>query len=130
MSNALNNVWVITLFVEDVPSAKSFYKGVFELEVVYEDDVSADLKLENLMINLLQVSEAHGLIEPAKVAGPEPGSRFMFTILVDDTDAVCAEVRKRGVTLINGPVDRPWGKRTAAFADPAGHLWEIAQDIP
>jgi uncharacterized glyoxalase superfamily protein PhnB len=31
--------------------------------------------------------------------------------------------------LLNGPIDRPWGRRTAAFADPAGHLWEVAQEL-
>ncbi len=44
--------------------------------------------------------------------------------------AVCAQLGRRGVSLLNGPIDRPWGKRTACFADPDGHLWEIAQDIP
>ncbi len=50
----------------------------------------------------------------------------MFTIDVDDVDAMCAELRSRGVELLNGPLDRPWGVRTASFADPAGHIWEIA----
>ena len=36
--------------------------------------------------------------------------------------------QSRGVELLNGPMDRPWGIRTAAFADPAGHIWEIAQE--
>lgn len=33
----------------------------------------------------------------------------------------------RGVELLNGPMDREWGVRTACFADPAGNVWEIAQ---
>jgi uncharacterized glyoxalase superfamily protein PhnB len=33
------------------------------------------------------------------------------------------------VVLLNGPVDRPWGVRTASFTDPAGHIWRIAQDL-
>jgi catechol 2,3-dioxygenase-like lactoylglutathione lyase family enzyme len=33
----------------------------------------------------------------------------------------------RGVELLNGPIDRLWGIRTASFHDPAGHLWEIAK---
>ena len=35
----------------------------------------------------------------------------------------------RGVVFLNGPIDRPWGMRTAAFADPSGHCWELAQKI-
>ena len=30
--------------------------------------------------------------------------------------------------LLNGPMDRPWGIRTASFRDPGGHIWEIAQN--
>jgi catechol 2,3-dioxygenase-like lactoylglutathione lyase family enzyme len=39
---------------------------------------------------------------------------------VDDVDAACAELAQLGVPLIDGPVDRPWGIRTASFTDPAG----------
>ena len=48
------------------------------------------------------------------------GSRALLTIEVDDANAVCEELAAHGVTLLNGPIDRPWGRRTAAFADPAG----------
>jgi len=71
-------------------------------------------------------SEASELIAPAVVASPDAGARFQFTIPVDDVDAVCADLRGRGVELLNGPMDRPWGIRTAAFRDPAGYIWEIA----
>jgi uncharacterized glyoxalase superfamily protein PhnB len=27
-------------------------------------------------------------------------------------------------------MDREWGMRTAAFADPDGHIWEVAAKIP
>ena len=52
---------------------------------------------------------------------------MQLTITVDDVDAVCARLAAHGVTLLNGPIDRPWGVRTACFADPAGHIWEIAK---
>ncbi len=57
-------------------------------------------------------------------------SRFQFTIPVDDVDAACAELATRGVGLLNGPMDRPWGIRTASFTDPDGHIWEFAQALP
>ena len=129
MIKALNEIEVISLFIEDLPSATAFYKNVFGLEVVYQDDVSVVMKLGHLMINLLQATEAHELVEPAVVAGAGLGSRCLLTIKVDDADAVCAELEQHGVKLLNGPVDRPWGQRTAAFADPAGHVWEVAQGI-
>jgi uncharacterized glyoxalase superfamily protein PhnB len=51
----------------------------------------------------------------------------LFTIEVEDVDGLCAELIARGVRLLNGPMDRPWGVRTASFQDPAGHIWEIAK---
>ncbi|MDN4644426.1 VOC family protein [Arthrobacter sp. PsM3] len=120
-------IGAITLFVEDLPGAKRFYRDVFGLPVAFEDDASAVFKFANTMINLLKSSEAPELIGPAIVAAPEAGSRMQFTIEVDNVDAMCAELASRGVELLNGPMDRPWGIRTATFRDPGGHIWEIAQ---
>jgi catechol 2,3-dioxygenase-like lactoylglutathione lyase family enzyme len=122
-----SGVQAITLFVEDLSAAKHFYEETFGLPVIFEDDDSAVFDFGNTIINLLKVSAAPGLIDPAVVAGREAGSRFQFTIHVDDVDAMCAELAKRGVELLNGPLDRPWGVRTASFADPGGHIWEIAK---
>jgi lactoylglutathione lyase len=108
---------------------REFYQEVFDLAVYYADENSAVFRFGDTLINLLMVDEAPGLIEPAAVASPDAGSRCQFTIGVDDVDAVCAELRERGVALLNGPVDRPWGIRTANFVVPGGHIWEIAHEI-
>jgi catechol 2,3-dioxygenase-like lactoylglutathione lyase family enzyme len=117
----------ITLFVEDLQAAKQFYQKVFGLPLTFEDDNSAVFKFGSTLINLLKITAAGELIEPAKVASREAGSRLVFTIGVDDVDAMCAELTARGVELLNGPMDRPWGVRTASFIDPGGHVWEIAK---
>ena len=124
------SIGAITLFTEDLPASKSFYADVFGLSRVFEDDVSVAFSLGGTILNVLAVSEAPELIGPATVAGPEAGARLQFTLEVDDVDAVVAELAGRGVELINGPINRPWGVRTAAFPDPAGHVWELAQELP
>jgi catechol 2,3-dioxygenase-like lactoylglutathione lyase family enzyme len=131
MTNREPDAWptgigAITLFVEDVPAAKEFYRTVFGLPVHYADADSAVFKFGDTLVNLLKATEAAELIEPEPVALPNAGSRFQLTINVADVDATCAELERRGVPLLNGPIDRPWGVRTAAFRDPAGHVWEIA----
>jgi catechol 2,3-dioxygenase-like lactoylglutathione lyase family enzyme len=120
-------IFAVTLFVEDLQAAKEFYGRVFGLSVDYEDPNSAVFKFGSTLINLLTVTAAPELVEPARVAGPYAGSRFVFTIQVKDVDAMCADLERRGVTLLNGPMDRPWGIRTASFVDPGGYIWEIAQ---
>jgi catechol 2,3-dioxygenase-like lactoylglutathione lyase family enzyme len=127
MSSWATGISTITLFVEDLPATKQFYQDVFGLPVHFEDSESAVFNFGNMLVNLLKVSAAPELIEPAAVGRADAGARFQLTINVDDVDAVCAELAKRGVELLNGPIDRPWGVRTACFRDPAGHVWEIAK---
>ena len=121
------SIFAVTLFVEDLDEAKQFYQKVFDLPVVYGDDSSAVFKFGDTLINLLKTTAAGELVEPATVGSREDGSRSVFTIHVDDVDAMCAQLAAHGVELLNGPMDRPWGIRTASFKDPGGHIWEIAK---
>ena len=120
------SIYAITLFVEDRAAAREFYQKIFNLQLVFEDQNSSVFRLGETLINLLNISEADVLINPARVAERQAGSRFVFTIGVEDVDAVCAELAARGLELLNGPMDRPWGIRTASFVDPGGYIWEIA----
>jgi catechol 2,3-dioxygenase-like lactoylglutathione lyase family enzyme len=124
------NIGAITMFTEDLDRSKRFYQDVFGFPTAWEDDNSAVFKFDNTVINLLKIPAAHELIDPGTVAGPDVGARFQLTVGVDDVDAACAELASRGVQLLNGPMNRPWGIRTASFTDPSGHIWEIAQDLP
>lgn len=130
MSASPKTIDAITLFVEDLERSKVFYQDVFGLPVFFEDKNSAVFRFENTLINLLEIPAARDLIEPGAVAGPGAGSRFQLTIPVDDVDAACATLKARGVELLNGPMNRVWGVRTACFTDPGGHIWEFAQRLP
>lgn len=120
------NLFAVTIFAEDLAAMGEFYDRVFELPRVFEGDTSIVYKFDQTMINIIDISGAPELIEPAPVAGSGSGARSMFTVQVDDVDALYASLAAKGVEFLHGPMDRPWGPRTAAFADPAGHMWEIA----
>ena len=118
------------MFVDDPQRSKAFYERVFEVAPIHEDDDAVAFRFENTIVNLLRTTAAPSLIEPAAVAAPGAGSSFQLTIWVGDADAACAALgAERGVELLNGPVDREWGVRTACFADPDGHVWEVAQEL-
>ncbi|MDP9393147.1 MAG: VOC family protein [Actinomycetota bacterium] len=130
MDAVLPGLGALTVFVEDLESSASFYGDVLGLRDVHQGEDSAVFAVGPTLLNLLDVTAARELVEPAPVAPPGVGARMQLTAWVDDVDAVCDVLRSRGVALLNGPVDRPWGKRTAAFTDPAGTVWEVAQDLP
>lgn len=119
-----NAVAAMTLFVANKERAREFYARAFDVAPLFEDETSVAFRFENTIVNL--VVDPGELIEPAPVGS---GTTAMYTLFVEDCDAAAELLRSRGVELLNGPVDRPWGVRTAAFADPDGHAWELAQSL-
>jgi catechol 2,3-dioxygenase-like lactoylglutathione lyase family enzyme len=125
-AESVKRVSAITLFTDDLAEAKRFYRDVFAMPVVHEDETSVAFAFPNVVINLVVLADAPELIAPAPVGGPGTPSRLLLTVQVDDVDAACERLRARGVNILNGPMTRPWGPRTAAFADPSGHCWELS----
>jgi lactoylglutathione lyase len=126
----LSKIDAVTLFVADPRSSREFYERVFEVKVLVEDANSVAFAFEGAIINVLARAAAPELVAPADVATANSGASFQITLEVDDVDQACARLAGLGVALLNGPVDRPWGIRTASFADPDGHIWEVAAQLP
>ena len=122
------HVGAITLFTEDRDAAKAFYRIFLGSDPVYEDEDSAVFKIGETMINLLGAQAVAELIEPASMTSN--GLRSVYTLPVEDVDGAVKALSKQGIEPHSGPVDRPWGIRTANFADPDGHLWELSCDLP
>jgi len=130
MSGSLDKVDAITMFIDDVARSKNFYSTLFAREPVYEDDNAVAFQLENIIVNLLRVPDAaRELIEPAEVGARDAGARFVLTLPVENVDEAVGMLRNFGIELLNGPMDRPWGIRTASFQDPDGHIWELAHNL-
>lgn len=120
---------VVTVFVEDLGRARRFYQEVFAPVVLFEDEAGVVLQFAGMAVNILRIEDAPELVTPKQVGKPQDGPRVMFTVKVEDCRTAHAELVAKGVEFLNGPIDRPWGRRTAAFADPSGNVWEIAQEI-
>src|SRR5271155_2175544 len=128
MADWEKRIGAMTLFVPDLDRARQFYQDVFGLDAQPADDDTIVLRFQDMYLFLHTAAAAQEplpeiLDEARKGAG-------QFAIIVGDVDAVCSELAGRGVRLLSGPADRPWGMRTVTFADPGGHIWEIAQEIP
>ena len=74
-----------------------------------------------------------GLLELSRSGGPVTGDKLSFWLQVRDVDAEFARLKAAGVTVVEAPVDEPWGLREARLRDPDGLmlvLIEIPSDHP
>ena len=122
----LASVTLVQLRLDD---AKMFYADLFELHAVHEDESNAVFKIGETVVHLLDVGAPPNLLGPDAIAAPSAGHRVQLAIQVEDVDSLCRQLTQRGVDIVSGPVDRPWGIRTANFQDPGGHLWEVWTDL-
>ena len=121
-----DELFAITLVAHDLAASTEFYGEKLGLQQVFSDDVSAVYVCGKTMINVLAGSAAVELVEPASVSSFGSGVGAVYTLRVADVDAAAAALEAAGVKLLSGPIDRPWGVRTASFQDPSGHTWELA----
>lgn len=127
----IRRINAVVLFVKDLKRAIEFYKDIIGVEVIFTDDVSSALRLENQDFALL--SEDYGvelLSEEALGLHAGGGHRVMLCADIDDVDDAYNRLMAKGVSFIKPPADQTWGWRTAYFTDPDGHIWELRQSIP
>lgn len=123
------NIFAITLFTDDLAGVRNFYPPVFGSQPIHSDDVSVVYKFGLVLINILEITDAQGLVAPAVATVAKAGPTGMLTLQVEDADAECDRLKALGVVINNGPVNQPWGIRAFTFADPTGQLWEFSQPL-
>jgi catechol 2,3-dioxygenase-like lactoylglutathione lyase family enzyme len=71
-----------------------------------------------------------GLLELSRSAGPTADDKFSLWLQVRDVDAEFARLEAAGVTVVESPVDEPWGLREARVRDPDGLLLVLVEIPP
>jgi len=122
-------IGAMTLLVADLDRSKAFYQAAFGLAPQLEEPDTVMFRFKNMYVFLHQPQAAAAPAADAVLDLARTGAG-QFAIIVDNVDAVSADLADRGVALLSGPSDRDWGMRTLTFADPSGHVWEIAQQLP
>jgi catechol 2,3-dioxygenase-like lactoylglutathione lyase family enzyme len=121
-------IFAINLIVGDLERSKTFYREVFGLAPLDEEEDLAIFRLKDTYVALRHDPD-HQDAPPAEELRLAQKGVGQFAIVVEDLDAVGAELEEHGVTFISSPADRAWGMRTLTFAAPGGYIWGIAQDL-
>jgi catechol 2,3-dioxygenase-like lactoylglutathione lyase family enzyme len=120
---------LITLGVADLDRSLRFYRDGLGLPTENYDPEAGVVffRLEGMLLAIWPRAELAG------DAGLSPaGSGFSGIALAhnepsrEGVDAVFAEALAAGATVVKQPVDTFWGGYAGYFADPDGHLWEVA----
>jgi len=119
---------IVTLGVESIEKSKEFYEGVLGFTPTKDSNENVVFyDMGTMQLGLFQWEEL------AKDAGVEKeGSGFRRVAIAHNepdeaaVDALFAELKDKGVTIVKEPEKVFWGGYSGYFADPDGHLWEIA----
>jgi catechol 2,3-dioxygenase-like lactoylglutathione lyase family enzyme len=127
-------ITLLTIGVEDLERSLAFYrdglgfptKGIvgteFEHGAVVFFDLGSGLKLA--------LYPRKDIAHEAKVPqGPRSSTEFAVGHNVasrEEVDSVVADAAKAGAAITDPPHATFWGGYAGTFADPDGHLWEVA----
>jgi lactoylglutathione lyase len=125
---AMDRVGYVILFVGDLERSTAFYRDVIGLPFKLEGDGYVEFATQGTRFGLYDRNRLRELTGQGTEAPERPGGEVVF--LVEDVDAEAERLRAAGVTVLKGPVDRPWGHRTLHLLDPDGFVVELAVEIP
>lgn len=121
-------VTLITLGVADLDRAKTFYASLGWSPAEEQDGV-AFYQLQGLVLGLFGTKE---LAADQGRAGAALGTGAMTLAqnfgTVAEVDAVFALALNAGATPLKRPEKVFWGGYSGYFADPDGHVWELAMN--
>jgi catechol 2,3-dioxygenase-like lactoylglutathione lyase family enzyme len=120
-------VSLVTLGVTDLARARRFYEEGLGWQRANQHDEVVFYQAGGMVLALWG---RDALAQDARV--PSAGSGFRGIALAYNTrdkaevDSVLAEAAAAGGRIVRPAQDAVWGGYTGYFADPDGHLWEVA----
>ena len=118
---------IVTLGVADLAVSRAFYEEKLGFTPVSEDEGIVFYDMGGARLGLFNREE---LAKDATVSAEGKGFRGVTLAHNEPSeaavDAVFAELRAQGVEIVKEPEKVFWGGYSGYFADPDGHLWEVA----
>jgi PhnB protein len=104
------------IVAEDISAQVQFLRTVFGATGTEQAGRPAEMLIGNSLV----------MVSPA--VDREPFSAFLY-IYVDDADNVYRRALDAGASLIEEPLDTPYGDRRAMVRDPFGNIFQIAHQL-
>lgn len=121
-------VTLITLGVDDLPRAKAFY-GALGWHPARELDGVVFYQMHGMVLGLFgRAALAADQGRPGATLGTGAITLAQNFTTEEEVDAAFAKALAAGATALKAPEKVFWGGYSGYFADPDGHVWELAQN--
>lgn len=120
----------VTLGVSDVAHAKAFYKKLGLSEHAMSNEHVGFFDINGVVLGVF----GHDALAHDAKQEPEPPPKFRGVSLAwnaespAEVDAILKHAVAAGATLVKAAEKVFWGGYSGYFADPDGHLWEVAHN--
>ena len=123
------HVTMVTLGVDDLERATRFYEAIgFERSSVSTPQISF-LKSSTIVVGLYPVDAlAEDVSKPVGRPGAGAVALAQNRHSESEVDAVMAQAQSAGGSIVKPAQKVFWGGYSGYFADPDGHLWEVAHN--
>ncbi|RUT29870.1 glyoxalase [Paenibacillus zeisoli] len=125
-------VTLVTLGTFSMPKLRAFYRGIGWEETPTSNDQYSVFTTAGVLLSLYPYEELlkDAGLQLTGIQPVEPAFRgITLAINVEEpeqVDDIMEQVRKAGAKILREPHEASWGGRTAYFADPENHVWEVA----
>ena len=126
----MQSIVTVTLVVNDYDDAIRFYTEVIGFDLVEDTRLSDEKRWVlvapkgNGTMRLLLAKASNE--EQLSRVGNQTGGRVFLFMHTDDCPGDCRHLKEKGVRIMRGPVEEPYGT-VAVFADLYGNLWDLIQ---
>ena len=123
---------IVTLGVESLRRAKRFYVEGLGWSAI--DQPSDEIVFIQMPATVLALYSHHALADDIGISAPDQPPGYTGVTLAyntasrAETDEVLATAVDAGATLVKPAQEVFWGGYSGYFADPDGHLWEVAHN--
>jgi uncharacterized glyoxalase superfamily protein PhnB len=104
------------IFVDDVVGQVDFLRAVFDAIGDVEHGRPTEVRIGDSLLMISSTEER------------EAFATFLY-VYVDDADATFARAVTAGATVVEEPLDTPYGDRRAMVNDPFGNIFQIAHRL-
>lgn len=124
-------VTLVTLGTFSMPKMRAFYRGIGWEETPASNDQYSVFTTAGVLLSLFPYEELLKDAGLQQLAGPPVDPAFRGITLAihveepEEVDDIIVQVRSTGGTILREPHEAFWGGRTAYFADPENHVWEV-----